>query len=251
MPEGDRAAVDVGALPVELADRAARRVLRVPRGRREDPRAGEHLRGERLVDLDQADVLPVERRPSSGRAASRRPGPRPMRSGSRRAERKAADLRPAASIPRTSRAAALMMRAAAAAVGDLRGVARRHGPEPAVEERASASRGPPASGSPARRCPASPCLRTSAGSAPARSPRRASRARDRRALVRAQREGVLLLPRDAVLLGEHFGRLAHVQPAHGVGQPHLQADLRLEVPRPELRRRRHPPADGPARRRPR
>ena len=32
--EGDRAAVDVGALPVDLADRSARAVLRVPRGRR-------------------------------------------------------------------------------------------------------------------------------------------------------------------------------------------------------------------------
>ena len=40
----------------------------------------------------------------------------------------------------------------------------------------------------------------------------------RDALVRAERERVLLLARDAVLLGQDLGRLAHVQTADGVRQ---------------------------------
>ena len=52
MAERDRASVDVGLLPVDLPDRPAGRVLRVPGGGGEDFRVGEHLRREGLVDLD-------------------------------------------------------------------------------------------------------------------------------------------------------------------------------------------------------
>src|SRR5512143_4258360 len=60
MTERDRAAVDVGFLPVDLPDRPAGPVPGVPGRRREDLRAGQDLRGERLVDLHQPDVLPFE-----------------------------------------------------------------------------------------------------------------------------------------------------------------------------------------------
>src|SRR5206468_4134339 len=51
----------------------------------------------------------------------------------------------------------------------------------------------------------------------------------RDALVGAQRERDLLLARDAVLLGQDFGRLSHVQAADRVGRPDPQRRLTVNA----------------------
>lgn len=49
------------------------------------------------------------------------------------------------------------------------------------------------------------------------------------ALVRGQREGVLLLAGDRAFTGEQLGGLAHVQAADRIGEAHFQTDARLEI----------------------
>ena len=175
--------------------------------------AGEHLRGERLVELDELDVRRATSRPAPAPCASPAPGRCPCSADRRRPPRRRRRA-PAASSPclrarsseQTSSAAAPSL-----SVEELPAVTlppgRNAGSRRASFSSVESLRGP-SSGRSAR-----PSGRLALGAGQVDGEQLVGEApgllRRDRLLVRLEREAILLGAGDAVLLGEVLGRLAH------------------------------------------
>ena len=178
-------------------------------GEAERPRAGQHLRGERLVDLDDVVVGESARPAAPGACGSPAPGPRPMVRGGT----------PALAIPVTRASGSRPKRAAAASE------ARRSAPAPSLMpeafpavivvpgprrgfRRARSSRVVPGRGCSSRSTTrASLPAFTGTGTISSASQPFARAALG--ALLAPQRVGVLVLARDPVLAGQVLRRLGH------------------------------------------
>ena len=210
--------------------------------RRKDPGARQDLGRKGFVDLHQADVLPGEARVlQRDRSRDRRAQSHALRLEG--AEGKPADLSQRLVPARPGRRGAHDERRGRA-VGDLRRVARGHRPELPVEVRLQLRQGLHALVLAHSIVLGRHCL-VPRGDRHRNDLLGELGARERDPLVRAQGQSVLFQAGDSVLLRQDLGGLPHVEAADGVGQAHLEADLGLEVFRPELRGRRDSSAQVP------